>query len=64
MEISRVGVESELQLLAYTTATARSDPRHVCKLHCNLQQCQILNPLSWVRDQTCTLVGTSQTHYC
>ena len=30
MEVLRLGVESELQLLAYTTATATPDPSHVC----------------------------------
>ena len=32
MEIPRRGVESELQLLAYTTATAMPDPSHICNL--------------------------------
>ena len=44
MEIPRVGVESELQLPAYTTAT--QDPSHLCDLHQNAQQSWILNPLS------------------
>ena len=30
MQVPRPGVESELQLLAYTTATATQDPSHVC----------------------------------
>ena len=46
MEVPRVGVESELQLPAYTTATAMPDPTHVCDLHHSSWQCQILNPLS------------------
>ena len=33
MEVPRLGVESELQLPAYTTATATPDPSHVCNLH-------------------------------
>ena len=34
MEVRRQGVKSELQLPAYTTATAMSvDPNHVCDLH-------------------------------
>ena len=33
MEVSRLGVESELQLLAYATATAMPDPSHICNLH-------------------------------
>ena len=31
-ETPRLGVESELQLPAYTTATATRDPIHVCNL--------------------------------
>ena len=44
MEVPRPGVELELQLLAYATATL--DPSCIYELHCSLQQCQILNPLS------------------
>ena len=33
MEVPRLGVESKLQLLAYTTVTATWDPNHVCNLH-------------------------------
>ena len=33
MEVPRLGVESELQLLAHATATAVWDPSHVCDLH-------------------------------
>ena len=33
MEFSRLGVELELQLPVYTTATAMPDPSHVCDLH-------------------------------
>ena len=32
MEVPRLGVELELQLLAYTTATAKPDPSDVCNL--------------------------------
>ena len=45
MEVTRLGVDSELQLLAYATATATSDPSHICDLHHSSQQCHILNPL-------------------
>ena len=48
MEIPRLGVESELQLAAYTTATATCNLSHICDL-C-LQQRQILNQLSEARD--------------
>ena len=33
MEVPRLGVQSELYLLAYTTATATPDPSHICNLH-------------------------------
>ena len=33
MEVPRLGVESELQLPAYTTASAMQDLSHVCKIH-------------------------------
>ena len=52
MEIPRLGVESELQLAAYTTATATQDPSRICNLHHSSQQRWILNPLSMARDQT------------
>ena len=44
MEVPRLGAKLELQLLAYTTATAMPDPSRVCNLQHNSQQCQILNP--------------------
>ena len=50
VEVSRLGVKSELKLLAYATATATPDPRHVCDLHHSSWQCQIFNPLSRARD--------------
>ena len=53
--------ELELQLSAYTTATATSNPS--CNLYHSLQQCQILNPLSGARDRTCVLMDTSQARY-
>ena len=43
MEVPRLGVQSELQLLAYITATAMPDPSCICDLHHSSQQCQILN---------------------
>ena len=52
MEVPRLGVELELQLLAYTTASATQDLSHICDLHLSLQQHQILNPLSEARDWT------------
>ena len=52
MEIPRLGVESELQPLACTTATATPDPSRICDLHHSSWQCWILTPLSEVRDRT------------
>ena len=49
MEVTRLGVESELLLPAYTTATATQDPSLVCDLHHSSGQCQIRNPLSGAR---------------
>ena len=49
MEVPRLGVESELFPLAYTTATEMPDLRHICNLHHSSGQCQILNPLSKAR---------------
>ena len=64
MEVPRLGVESELQLLAYATATATQDPSYICDLHHILRQCQIPYPLSEARDQTCILMDTSRIHFC
>ena len=59
MEVPRPEIELELQLLAYATATAMQDPSCVCDLYHSLQKCQILNPLSEARDQTCILMDTN-----
>ena len=58
-EVPRLGVESELQLLAYATATATQDLSHICDLCCSLWQCWILSLPSEARDQTCILMDTS-----
>ena len=60
MEVPRLGVELELQLLAYAITTATPDLSRVCILHQGSQQCQILNPLSKARDQTRNLMVPSQ----
>ena len=60
MEVPRLGVESELYPLAYTTATAMWDLSHVCTLHHSSQQCWILNPLSAARGQIRSLMVPSQ----
>ena len=62
MEVPRPGVELELQLLGYATATATPDPSHVCDLHHSSQLRQILNPLSEARDQTRNLMVPSWIH--
>ena len=41
MEVPRLGIESELQLLAYATATATLDPSLICNLYHSSQ-------LSWM----------------
>ena len=63
MEVPRLGVKSELQLPAHTTATAAWDPSRVCDLHHSSRQRQILNPLSEARDWTRVLIDTSWIHY-
>ena len=64
MEVLRLGVELELQLSANATATAVPGPSHICDLHHNSRQCQILNPLSKARGQTHVLMDTSHISYC
>ena len=46
MEVPRLGVESELQLSAYPTATTKSYPSHSCKPCCMLRQRPILKQLT------------------
>ena len=46
---SQARIESELRLLAYTTATAMWVPSGICYLHHSSGQHQILNPLSKAR---------------
>ena len=58
MKVPRLGVKLELHLQGYTTAMATWDLSHICDLHHSLHQCQILNPLSEARDQTCILRDT------
>ena len=58
-EVPRLGVESELQLLSYTAATAMQDPSRVIDLHHSSEQRQILNPLSEAWDGTCIFMDTS-----
>ena len=55
MEISRLGVKTELQLPAYPTATATGHLSCICNLRW-IRQCQILNPLSEVRPEGTRIV--------
>ena len=50
MKVPRLGIESELQLLAYATATAMQDPSHIYDLQHISWQCQIPDPLSEAQD--------------
>ena len=59
MEVSRLGVKSELHLPAYTTATATRGPSCICHPHHSSPQCWILNPRSKVRNRTQILMDTS-----
>ena len=63
MEVPRLGVKCELQLLAYTIATATLDLSCVCDLYSSSWQSWILNPLSGAGDQTRVLMDTSWVHY-
>ena len=56
MEVPKLGSKSELQILAYATATAMQDTSLVCDLHHSSWQHWILNPLSKARDQTRVLL--------
>ena len=62
MEVPRLRVKSELQLPAYTTATATLDSSRVCDLYHSSVQSWILNPLSEPRDGTSILMDTTWVH--
>ena len=64
MKVPRLGAKLELQLLAYTIATATQDPSHICNLHHSSWQCQIFNPLSEARDGSRVLMDPGRVHYC
>ena len=75
MEVPRLGVQSELQLLAYATATEMQDLGLICDLHHSSGQRQIPNQLSKARNQThdlivpskicfwCTMMGTPNINF-
>ena len=62
IEVPGLGVKSELQLLAYSTATATQDLSRICNLHHSSRQCWILNPMSEVRDRTHIVMDPSWIH--
>ena len=59
MEVPRLGVQLELQLPTYTTATATVEPSHICNLRCTFWQHQILHSLSKARNRTRFLMHAS-----
>ena len=67
IEVPRLGVQSELHLPAYITATAMPDLNHIYNLHHSSRQHWILNPLT-ERGQglngTCVLMDVSWIHFC
>ena len=66
LEVSRLRVESELQLPAFATATATTTPdlRRVCDLHHSSRQHGILNPLRETGDRTRVLMDASWVRFC
>lgn len=63
MKVPSLGVDSELQLPGYATATMQ-DPSHICDLRHSSWRHRILNPLSEARDRTRNLMVTSQIRFC
>ena len=64
MKFPKLGVWLELQLPAYTIATAMPDLSHVFNLHHSSWQCWTLNPLRKAGDQTRILMDTSWIRFC
>ena len=60
VEVPGLGIQLELWLPAYTTATATQDPSCICELHHSSQPCEILNPLSKSSDWTRNIIVPSQ----
>ena len=63
MEVPKPGVESELQVPAYTTATAMWDLSCVFDSYHSSWQLGILSPLSKARDQTHILMYTIRVRF-
>ena len=64
MEIPRLGVESELQLPDYSTATAMAGSEPHLQPTPQLMATQILKLLGEARDLTCILMNPRWVHYC
>ena len=63
MQVLRLGVESELEMPAYTIDTAMPDLSHIFHLHHSSWQRRILNLLSKARDRTHNLMVPSWIHF-
>ena len=63
MEVPKLGVESKLQLPAYTMATATPEPSLIRDLHHSSRLLWILNPLSEARDRTHIFMDINQVRY-
>ena len=63
MEILRLGVELELQLPAYTTATAMWDPSLIHNLHRSSQWGWIPNPLREARGRTHVIMDINRIRF-
>ena len=62
-DVRMLGGQLELQLPAYTTATATPDLSCVCDLHHSSRQGRILNPLREARNRTRNLVVPNRIHF-
>ena len=63
MKLPKLGVKSDLQVLAYATAVAMPDLTCLCDLHHSSWHRCMLNPLSKARDLTCILMDASQFRF-
>ena len=63
VEVPRLGVQLELQLLVYVAATAMPDLSCFLYLHHRLQQLRIIKPLSGAKDGTHILMDTCRVCY-
>ena len=63
MEVPRLGVKLELQMLDFATATATQDPSRACDLHHRSWLSRVLNPLSKAGDRTRVLMDANQVCY-